>query len=375
MDIRQLLLLYSAGKIAYLIYDSFTRANADALGSTESKGPNGRTRRRLSWTTIGGDFDIVSGKVVGGDAQDSKVLNPGFETGGTGGDFDGGAEADDGASDTFNSWTNQSVNDANGNKVEATTTVAAGSYAIKLSYGTGFCQARQDIVGLTAGQLLYSTFWTRGDGSQEGRYGIECPNGGALLVGGNTGVSGAVYTDLKALTAVRAGETSIRAYIRNPSGVGTAYFDDFSVYVCHGAYIDGDAADVVFKAEITMPAAGADPGGLILRRSGATQWLVQLTPGLAGTDFELIELDDGTPTVRATADIDWTAATSYRIAAVLTAQSIKVYVNGTEKLSYASASIGQTNTQFGVWDGANANFSFDDVEITEYARYNHVGGY
>ena len=77
--IRFLTVLCRRGGYPYWAYDSFARANADALGTTEARGPLGLVRRRFAWTTIGGDLDISGGTVVGGDAQANVVPNPGFE--------------------------------------------------------------------------------------------------------------------------------------------------------------------------------------------------------------------------------------------------------------------------------------------------------
>ena len=77
----------------------------------------------------------------------------------------------------------------------------------------------------------------------------------------------------------------------------------------------------------------------------------------------MIRLDNGAPTVLATADRDWTAATSYQIQVSLSGQAINVYDNGTLSLTYATAAVGLTNTQFGYFDAAEGNASLADIQV------------
>jgi hypothetical protein len=97
------------------------------------------------------------------------VLNGGFETGGTGTNFNGGTEVDDGTSDTFTSWTNADVNDGNGNKIEATATAQAGSYAAKMTHTTTNPYTMQSI-SVTPGYSYKSSLQSRGDGVEQGYF-------------------------------------------------------------------------------------------------------------------------------------------------------------------------------------------------------------
>lgn len=364
--LRTLLLLMGGAAEAYLAYDSFMRGDGDTLGDTESRGPLGKAREVLTWQSIGGDFDIASNKVTGGDAQSELLSNPGFET------FTG--TEDDGTSDDFASWDEIDTDDPSGDIVEAVTTVHGGSYAVKITRTAGTPYVRQRNITVAPQKLYRFTAWTRGDGSNDGHFIIRDATNAVNTVTDSFGNTNTSYAFFSLVMAAPATCEELWLYLQVASS-STVHYDDASIVECHAEYIDVGVADVLFKAELTTPAAGTDPAGLIVRRSGATQWLVQVTPGTAGTDLELIELDNGAPTTRATADIDWTVDTAYTITVACTAQSIKVYVDGTEKLSYASASVGETNTQFGIWDAAEANFQFDDVELWRYADYDHDGGY
>ena len=158
------------------------------------------------------------------------LLNPGFEIGGTGGNFNGGAEIDDGVSDNFDSWTEVNVDDANGNKVEATATVHEGLVALKLTNTTdGDAQIWQGVVTLPgAGYRL--TFWTRGDGVVSGRYGVrDTTNGAWIRVFGVTGLTGVVYTQVTYEFAAPAGCILVTLYFRANPAVGVCYFDTSSI--------------------------------------------------------------------------------------------------------------------------------------------------
>ena len=354
VSIRDLLLLYPAGKKAYLAYDSFTRANAEALGNSEKRGPLGLARLRLPWTIIGGDFDIVGNLVVAGDAQANLAVNGTFAAW-VGDDPTGWAVIETGP-------------------VTDITEVAAGeAHAAAPTPGGGLCNMYRNGGGGANDPRIIQTILTLGE-LYAMSVDVDTYTSGLLRMGDADGFASMSITTTGHHVLVFVARSTAIA-LRTLVDPADVTFDNVSVRECHAEYIDPGSADVVYRANLTTPAAGTDPAGLILRRNGATQWLVQMTPGTAGTDFELIELNNGVPTSRAQADRDFAINTTYRIAVALTGQSIKVYQDGTERLSYATGTVGQTNTRFGIWDSAAANFRFDNAEITEYARYPHAGGY
>ena len=347
-----------------LAYDTFTRADG-SLGTSETAGPESQVVTARTWTAIGGDLDIASNAVTGGDAQTNLIQNPGFETGGTGDDFDGGAEIDDGVSDTFTGWAVAGV--GGGDLVEATATVHAGAVAVKLTRGNDGCWTSNWPAPATvvSGALYTLTLWSRGDGVIDGNERLfDITNNAYLWNATAIGNTTAVYARYLRLFAAPTGCISMRLTLYSNLTVnGVAYLDDASIQECHADYVDVSEADVQIVYNCTTPAAGTDPFGPILRRDGATQWLVQITPGTAGTDLELIELNDGVPTSRANADVDWTASTSYEIQVSCSGDDIDVYVDGSKELSYGSGTVGQTNTQFGWFDSAEDNATLDDIQI------------
>jgi len=136
-------------------------------------------------------------------------------------------------------------------------------------------------------------------------------------------------------------------------------------------------ADVLFKAKLTLPASGTDPAGIIVRWTNSNNyWYVKVTPGTAGNDLELIELDDGSPTVRGSADVDWSPNGEYFFAVMTDGQTIDVFWDDTREIHYTSAALNETATIYGLRDEANSNFIFDDLVIFprgtsgEYSRLN-----
>lgn len=134
-------------------------------------------------------------------------------------------------------------------------------------------------------------------------------------------------------------------------------------------------ADAVYDAKITMPGAGTTAGGLVMRAAdftGASEdyWYAKVTPGTAGTDWEIIEYVNGAATQRASGDVDWTASTAYAVRCILDTQEISCFADGGDKITYSSATTGQTATTFGLRDEGNSNMTFDNVAL--FARTSGV---
>lgn len=89
---------------------------------------------------------------------------------------------------------------------------------------------------------------------------------------------------------------------------------------------------------VTMPGAGVVPFGNRSRYLNASNnWYWRVTPGTAGPDFELVEVNAGIPATRVSADIDWAAATSYTVIMEARGNVYRAWVNGVLKLSYTDA--------------------------------------
>lgn len=163
-------------------------------------------------------------------AMTELLSNGTFEAGGTGGDFDGGAEVDDGATDIFTGWTND---EAGTGKIEATATKHGGNYACKITTGdnSSIRVYQNEADANNAGKKMRLSFWTRGDGTYSGRYRIyDVTNGANIVSTTDTGVTGATYTLVTKEFDVPATCESVRVYL-NGSVTATAvvYFDDASL--------------------------------------------------------------------------------------------------------------------------------------------------
>ena len=140
------------------------------------------------------------------------------------------------------------------------------------------------------------------------------------------------------------------------------------------ATFNSGIANLIYDVKVTMPASGTTAGGLIVRFTDTSNyWYIKLTPGTANADFELVEVNAGTPTTRASADIDWVASTAYNIRVIVAGSTYwKVYVAGVEKLTYTTTNtFNQAATICGLRDEGNANFvAFDNAAV--FARTSSV---
>lgn len=161
------------------------------------------------------------------------ISNGGFETGGTGGDFNSGSEVDDGTSDTFTSWSNSAVDDGANNKVEATATAQAGSYAVKLRNASALTYVYQSFA-ITAGNTYKMTVQARGNGVVAGywyaNYTDEATGENVLSEIGATPTS----TSYAAQTIYFSIPSTARAsaatlLLVSPTTTGICYYDAASV--------------------------------------------------------------------------------------------------------------------------------------------------
>ena len=123
-------------------------------------------------------------------------------------------------------------------------------------------------------------------------------------------------------------------------------------------------ADVVMQCTLTTPGAGVTPAGIVVRWLDANNyWYVRVTPGTAGNDFELVEINAGVPTVRGAADKDPAAATAYTITVITYGQTIDVYWNNVREINYTTAALNETQGIHGLRDEGNSNFIFDNLTV------------
>ncbi|MFA6509515.1 MAG: LamG-like jellyroll fold domain-containing protein [Candidatus Peribacteraceae bacterium] len=143
------------------------------------------------------------------------LTNGGFETAGAGG------------ADVFGTWTDN-VDD--GAIDDETTLVQGGGHAAKLTRNTSGPTVTQD-VAVTAGAIYRFSFWTRGDGTNAGRYYVyDATNGVYIGAITQTGITSTAYTLFTYDFTAPTGCTSVRVSVIAPTANGgIAYFDDVSL--------------------------------------------------------------------------------------------------------------------------------------------------
>lgn len=146
------------------------------------------------------------------------MTNIGFETAGGGG------------ADVFADWIEAA---SDGAIDDEGTLVNSGSHACKLTQGSSIDTLIKQTVSVTADDVEELTFYTRGDGTYEGRYRIfDLTNAVFITPVLLTGVTGTTYTQITKQFVVPATSTQIQIIFLAPStDTGVAYFDDCSLKV------------------------------------------------------------------------------------------------------------------------------------------------
>ena len=156
-------------------------------------------------------------------------------------DFENG-DFEDNDGSTFEGWL---TNTGDGIISVETSNVYEGASAVKLTAGSSADTfVYQDFVMVSGSEYTLS-FYTRGDGTYAGRYGVQdITNMADIVAATSTAVTGTTYTLVENTFTVPATCDMVRIYLLCPStNGGIAYFDYAS--------IDGDfssSADVIYDA-------------------------------------------------------------------------------------------------------------------------------
>lgn len=148
------------------------------------------------------------------------LSNGGFETAGDG--------------QTFEDW---SETGTDGYVSDETGSVYAGLHAAKITAGPSKdMRITQTLTAVSPGQTIVLSFWTRGDGTNAGRYHVWANGAGTWVVPiTSTGVTGTAYTQVTETFTLPTGTTSIIVGFRCPNANGGyAMFDAASVAVDWG---------------------------------------------------------------------------------------------------------------------------------------------
>ena len=170
------------------------------------------TSFRLAKLPVGaGVLDMVEGL-----DHTELVLNPGFETPGA-------------LPPTFQSWNDFA---GAGTIIDEVVLFHSGAHAVRLTTGAGTIPNVYQAFAVTPGITYGYSFWTRGDGADEGQYRIyDVTNAADIVATTGTGISGAVYTQVTGEVVAPAGCVSMRIYCYGSTNLAAAiaYFDDWSV--------------------------------------------------------------------------------------------------------------------------------------------------
>lgn len=161
-------------------------------------------------------------------AGDNLLSNAGFETAGTGG---------------LDLWADWGELKGDGSVEDETTIVHSGGHSAKLTGGATPADSPCVVQGATVepGYYCLLRFYTRGDGTNAGRYDIyDVSNSTYILSITSTGITGTTWTPVEYSFLAPAGCTTVRLvlYCPNVNG-GIAYFDDVHLY----QYADIEAGD------------------------------------------------------------------------------------------------------------------------------------
>jgi len=211
------------------------------------------------------------------------------------------------------------------------TVVPAYSYKVSARVYSPSANTRVNAGGLRATTILAYTSTTVEDTWQ-------------IITGTGAPVIANMYIDLAQGFATAAGDL--------------AFYDSVTLYRQNAvATLAGwGSPNIVATLSLPQPAApSVVPFSFITRYVDALNyWEVRVTPNTAGNDCEIIEVVAGVPTVRAAADIDWTASQTDQVRVKVLGASIAVEAQKfgagafTAAASYATMATGLTATNHGL---------------------------
>jgi hypothetical protein len=162
------------------------------------------------------------------------LANPGFETAGAGG------------ADIWDSWVETAGDGALANE---TGSVHGGSDAAKATAGATANTKVEQAVTVVPGLRYTLSLWTRGDGTNEGRYRlVNASTGAAIIATVATGVSATSYAQVSTTFLAPSDCTSVRLDLMCPSAdTGIAYYDDVSIALLPFATVSVPANETIFS--------------------------------------------------------------------------------------------------------------------------------
>lgn len=194
----------------------------------------------------------IARDVIGSTAVVDVLRNGAFETPGAGG------------ADVW-AWWSETAGD--GTTTDETAIVHGGSHAARLTSGpSANTRIIQTSIPVLPGASIAFTFWTRGDGTNAGRYAVYDETNSAWIRSlTSTGVTGTTYAQVTYNITVPAACYSLRVDFWSPSANGgSAYFDDAAL--TWSRPLDG----IYAASGITYAQPGIGDGKTSVQVSGAS---------------------------------------------------------------------------------------------------------
>lgn len=254
----------------------------------------------LHLINISGTF--VDNEIIYESALGEELLsNIGFEVGGTGDDFDGGAEVDDGTTDSWTDWRLEGEDATH--RIEATATKYSGNYAVKSISESSPCNLKidnhyQSPISEMGGEYALFSGYFRGDGSAYfDVYSYDRTNA-AYPMFEATRKSGTSYENFTHAFAVRAGCIDLEIGFRLLNTVGTVYVDEVSLkQITNAALANGTAS--VFVDAFPFPQLFVFTNVIIVcGQKKIYEWVagalsaVKITASVAGSTWTALDFHD-----------------------------------------------------------------------------------
>lgn len=195
--------------------------------------------------------------------RDLLLLNGGFETAGGGG------------ADVFADW----VENAGSGAIAAELTlVNSGSNAAKLTQGASLDAYIDQTKTVVAGDTEELRLFTRGDGSNAGRYSIyDITNAADIIAITATGISGTTYTQIVSGFTVPSGCTQIRIRLHAPAvSAAVAYFDDVELF-SKVAFLKNPVYGLGKPLSFRQPESRSDAGDLYIYNKGLVEEFFEMS--------------------------------------------------------------------------------------------------
>jgi len=161
---------------------------------------------------------------------DEILVNPDFENVSDGTDLADNGGFEDAGAGGADIWANWSEVASDGALANETTIIHGGSDAAKITAGASVNTRIAQTISVVPSTTLKYSFWTRGDGTHDGRYYVyDETNAATIITWTATGITGTDYTEITDTLNVPTGCVSLSFFFYCPSTEGgIAYFDDFT---------------------------------------------------------------------------------------------------------------------------------------------------